>query len=101
MNKNMIKCELSRQYNLYELRCEDPPCSIVVQNDYDYPFLARLVGWDGKVGDETCKHLNTDGTVDCPVCGMTISSFLIAAQEYLDYMEGEVEIDENMLSDYV
>lgn len=36
-----------------------------------------------------CNHDGTDGTIDCPDCGMTASHFLYIAQEWLYDMEGE------------
>lgn len=31
-----------------------------------------------------CAHRGTDGTVDCPMCGVTVSDFIRYAAEYLD-----------------
>lgn len=55
-----------------------------VQTDWDYPGLARALGWRGKVGRERCEHRGTDGTVKCPDCGRTASDFIGAARDYLD-----------------
>jgi hypothetical protein len=64
--------------------------SILFQVDYDFPGLAKLAGWNGKVGRERCRHQGTDGTVDCPDCGRTASEFISAAVGYLEKHDGKV-----------
>lgn len=72
----------------------------LVQTDWDYPSTARDLGWNmrrvqviGRSGAVRiyqrapiagCDHRGTDGTVDCPDCGITASQFIQAAGEYLD-----------------
>lgn len=58
--------------------------SVIFQTDWDFPGLARSLGWRGKVGRERCEHRGTDGTVDCPDCGKTASQFISAASNWLD-----------------
>jgi hypothetical protein len=58
--------------------------SILFQTDWDYPFWARLLGWNGKVGWERCSHNSTDGTVNCKECGLAAFQFISAAGEWLD-----------------
>jgi len=71
---------------------------ILVQTDWDFPGLARTFGWDmqevqGHALDEdgmtleydnNCEHRGTDGTVKCIDCGLSASTFIAAAQEWLD-----------------
>lgn len=42
----------------------------------------------GNLQEDTCKHDKTDGTVDCPDCGLTASQFISAAREWLDDNDG-------------
>jgi hypothetical protein len=58
------------------------------QVDYDFPDLARTLGWNGKIGRERCRHSGTDGTVKCPDCGRTAGEFISAAQAWLDRHNG-------------
>ena len=58
--------------------------SVIFQTDWDFPGLARTMGWNGKVGRERCQHRSTDGTVTCTECGKTAGDFIAAATEWLD-----------------
>jgi hypothetical protein len=58
--------------------------SVLFQTDWDYPGLARSLGWSGKIGRERCQHSSTDGTVTCGECGKTASEFIGAAVDWLD-----------------
>lgn len=58
--------------------------SVLFQTDWDFPGLARDLGWNGKVGRERCQHRGTDGTVTCPDCGRSASEFIAAAANWLD-----------------
>lgn len=58
--------------------------SLLFQTDYDFPGLARSLGWRGKIGREKCEHRGTDGTVNCPDCGRKAIEFITAASEWLD-----------------
>lgn len=44
-------------------------------------------------GINTCQHDGTDGTVDCPDCGVTASEFISAAREWLDNNDGATADD--------
>lgn len=35
-----------------------------------------------------CHHDSTDGTIDCPECGVSASAFIQAAREFLDDNDG-------------
>jgi len=70
----------------------------LVQSDWDYPATAHNLGWsltrvqkrNGEIKHlsrrpvKGCDHCATDGTITCPECGITASSFISAAAEYLD-----------------
>lgn len=62
--------------------------SVLFQTDWDFPGLARSLGWRGKIGRERCQHRGTDGTVDCPDCGRKAGDFISAAREWLDAHTG-------------
>jgi hypothetical protein len=38
----------------------------------------------GDIQERSCAHEKTDGTVDCPDCGVSKSDFIIAARNWLD-----------------
>lgn len=76
------------------------PKGTLYQTDWDYPSLASEFGWSltrvqkdakGNVRylarrpsrGQYCPHRSTDGTVNCPDCGVTASQFIGAAGEYL------------------
>lgn len=78
------------------------PQGTLVQTDWDYPGVAQSLGWSltrvqkkGKRRPITvtmkrtpprgqgCDHSQTDGTVNCPACGVTASEFISAAGEFL------------------
>ena len=91
---------------------EGAPCGYVIgrdlyQIDYDFPAGATRCGWcilrvqrdkSGKVRVLTrtprdygkraalgyCEHGGTDGTVNCPGCGIEAGDFIEAAAEFLD-----------------
>lgn len=58
--------------------------TILFQTDFDFPGLARSLGWNGKIKKEKCSHSSTDGTVDCKNCNKKTTDFISAAQEWLD-----------------
>lgn len=74
----------------------------LVQLDGDYPGVAESLGWrlsrvqnqEGQVvhlsrrSRRGCQHESTDGTVNCPDCGVTALDFIEAAAEYLDRRAG-------------
>ena len=55
---------------------------LLIQTDWDYPATAMNLGW------QPCCSL-TDGTVDCPICGVAASEMITGAGEYLDKSIGE------------
>lgn len=91
---------------------DDAPCcvklvaedgtSALFQTDWDWPSLASLFGWStdhsfaDKENGEACLGSGfTDGTIDCPQCKKSASSFIQSAREYLDEKDGEeIEVDD-------
>ena len=70
--------------------------TVLVQTDWDYPGIAGTFGWNirdcqvlnaGYYG-VVCEHRGTDGTVDCPDCGLTAGTFITSAAEYLAGHQG-------------
>lgn len=71
----------------------------IVQVDYDYPGAAEACGWSLRrvqirkgeavhlsrrpVHGKGCDHRSTDGTVDCRECGVSASSFIEYAGDFL------------------
>ena len=43
--------------------------------------------------DEPCDHDGTDGTIDCPACGMSATAFISAACDWLDDNDGATAED--------
>lgn len=85
----------------YEIQNDDGR-SVLVQMDWDYPSMARTFGWDmrsvqvlnrGYYGLRPCDHDGTDGTIQCPSCGLTPQTFISAAAEYLDEHDGGIAHD--------
>lgn len=69
---------------------------ILVQTDWDYPGTASTFGWNmGDVRNKNgpCDHRGTDGTVDCPDCGVTASEFIAAAGAWLSENDGATADD--------
>ena len=64
--------------------------TVFFQTDWDFPCLARTLGWNGKIGRERCQHSGTDGTVTCPDCGKTAPEFIAATVDWLDRHDGHV-----------
>jgi len=71
------------------------PC-IVIDSDWDFPSLARSLGWRNKTRKHDC-YLVSDGTINCSVCGRTNSQMIQSASEFLDKRLGRVF---NNLDDY-
>jgi len=59
----------------------------LIQTDYDYAGIASTFGWRGHT------HGETDGTIDCPVCGRKVGTMLASAQNYLDNNVGKMVPD--------
>lgn len=71
--------------------------SILIQTDYDFPGIATTFGWDKgtiqiiRIGNpdwEECEHYSTDGTIDCPDCGINSLTFIDSAREFLENNDG-------------
>ena|SRR5579872_3113117 len=62
--------------------------SVLFQSDWDYPGLARSLGW-GMLANRKCSHNCTDGTVKCDDCGLSASMFIQSAAEWLDRRCGD------------
>lgn len=80
-----------------EILSEDEEQSVLVQVDYDAPAVASIFGWDirdvqaeDENGEVTapCAHSGTDGTVDCPACGIKAATFIAAALDWLADNDG-------------
>jgi hypothetical protein len=94
--------------------------TVLIQTDWDYCGVATTFGWPtrniqrcpacGKVQEvswkgndqlcencdarwKACDHNYTDGTVDCPDCGIKATDFITAAREYLDNNDGATADD--------
>jgi hypothetical protein len=65
----------------------------LIQTDYNYPGVASTFGWPGH------EHGETDGTVDCPVCGKKALEMINEAQAWLDEHIGETVEDPGYFGD--
>ena len=101
--------------------------SVLIQTDWDYPGVANSFGWsirnvqrckecnraltvdngcklfacdhcDDLIG-KCCDHSHTDGTVDCPDCGVTAVAFITAADEWLSDHDGATAEDPGYFAD--
>jgi len=60
--------------------------TVLISVDYDYPSVASRMGWSVAYvvpGYRHCVHRGTDGSVDCPKCGLTASDFINAAYNFI------------------
>ena len=99
-----------------EIVGDDSGQTVLVQTDWDYPGTASSFGWwlgsiqvchkcgarldepedsstvlvcaDCGEEQQPCRHDGTDGTVDCPDCGLTTGDFISAAGEWLANNDG-------------
>jgi hypothetical protein len=93
-----------------EANPSDAPCcvkiiaedgrGILIQTDRDFPGIASNFGWNlvkvqapghGYGSDyyrPTCEHRASDGTVNCPECGVTASDFICSARQWIDDNDG-------------
>jgi hypothetical protein len=66
--------------------------TVLVQTDWDFPATAETFGWSTRnvqvCPECDCDHNGTDGTVDCPDCGIKAGDFIDAAREWLDNNDG-------------
>lgn len=73
--------------------------SVLVQTDWDYPGTADTFGRDKREvqqedrRERPCDHSGTDGTVDCPDCGLTATDFIAAAGDWLAANDGATAED--------
>lgn len=91
----MSRPSVESHYGAFIIRGE------LYQTDYDFPRAAESCGWNmrrlqkrpnGETAElqrapnrgQGCRHSGTDGTIDCPECGVTASEFISAAGRYLD-----------------
>jgi hypothetical protein len=73
---------------------------LLVQSDWEFPGVAQTFGWSmvsvqapgrGYGADyyrPACEHRHTDGTVDCPDCGISAGAFIASANTWLDEHDG-------------
>jgi len=76
--------------------------TVLVQTDWDWPGVASTFGWSIRnlVPDgQACDHNGTDGTVDCPECGITAADFISAAGEWLRDNNGATADDPGYFQD--
>jgi hypothetical protein len=97
-----LKCEILRAMNVrleteltaFKLTDTETGKSVLFQTDWDFPSLARSLGWDmttlqrGK-RSSPCDHSGTDGTVRCPECRITAGEFIAEASKWLHDHEDE------------
>jgi hypothetical protein len=63
------------------------------------PAVARAFGWNMQgvqqpfVTPKPCDHSCTDGTIDCPDCGITVAQFISEARCWLDDHDGATADD--------
>jgi hypothetical protein len=76
--------------------------SRLIQTDWDWPGIARAFGWstehcfrkstlffDPEVSTSCSGYDLTDGTIDCPTCKKSASSFIEEARQYIDDHDGD------------
>jgi hypothetical protein len=88
-HKIVLTAESYGTYSLTEVRHDGR--SICVQTDYDFPSIARSFGWNMR--GRKCVHSGTDGTIDCPECGKSVTDFITEARNYLDAHDGKIIFD--------
>jgi hypothetical protein len=70
----------------------DTSRTVLVQTDWDYPGVAQSFGWSltelQRNRRTPCQHSGTDGTIDCPDCGIPASEFISAAGDWLQSNDG-------------
>jgi len=82
----------------YLLVNEETGEDILIQTDWDYPGVASYLGWQHICPDGEA-HGETDGTVDCPVCGESSSDMIGEAGEFLDDHIGDTFEDPGYFSE--
>lgn len=80
-----------------EIVSADGSESILVMTDWDWPGVASTFGWSLRDlrldGYPPCEHAGTDGTIDCPECGMPTHEFIVAAGAWLSDHDGATADD--------
>ena len=84
----------------------DEKHTVLFQTDWEFPSLAETFGWSLRESQVMqagyygmfCDHNGTDGTVKCDVCGLTPTTFISAAREYLDANLGKIVDDPGYFS---
>ena len=81
--------------------------STLIQSQDDACGVASTFGWniqevqleddDGTEG--ACAHCQTDGTVNCPDCGVDSAAFISAACDYIDCNDGASAEDPGYFSE--
>jgi hypothetical protein len=67
------------------LTCSDGRTAINTL-DHEFPSLAQSFGWSFSAirwEGSRCKHIDTDGSFDCGVCGLPVSVMIDEARKYL------------------
>lgn len=88
-----LLCKIDAETGCYQTGEEN---SVLIQTDWDYPGVARTFGWDirkTQLPFDYCEHPATDGTVKCRECGLTASTFISDAADYLDQNLGAIVDD--------
>ena len=79
-----------REFNLQK----GEQLEILFQVDYDQCVVAVNLGFKLNTLQPSsplpCNHPNTDGTIDCPACGIKAIEFITAARQWIDEHDGEV-----------
>lgn len=75
----------------------DEKNTILFQSDWDFPGLASTFGWViPTVSEESvyCQHEGTDGTIDCPRCGLKAGEMISEAADYLNGILDDKEVED-------
>jgi hypothetical protein len=75
----------------------DEANTVLVQIDYDFPSVARNLGWSMDSIQVPglkpfCHHESTDGTIDCS-CGVKAIDFINAARQWINENDGAIADD--------
>jgi|LakMenEpi03Aug12_release.lakeMendotaPanAssembly.Ray.scaffolds.fasta_scaffold383687_3 hypothetical protein len=80
----------------YCLIVNDDGQDILVQTDWELPGVASTFGWnirEVKTPGRDCDHQGTDGTIDCPDCGLKAIAFIEEAGEWINSNDGATAED--------
>lgn len=87
-----MRAILETELTAFKLTDTESGKSVLFQTDWDFPSLARHLGWEMTTvqrGKRQCDHSGTDGTIKCPECGLLPSSFISAAAAWLHEQVGD------------